>query len=291
MPRGSVLRPLWTSDSACGLIPHSPASSVMLHPSFFRSSIRSAQVFMSHSLRDTVSTCQRHPVTGFRSNLDMETLGDRIRSEREDQKIERRDLASFAGIAVSTLSDLELGISKSTTKLHHIAARLGVRPEWLETGKGPKYPEESVDPDWTDVSGFAQAAGLGDGEEAQEYALTHKLKFRASSLARKRLNPNNLAVMYGRGDSMLPRIRSGDAILFDTSDTDPEDEALFLVLVPGMAGDGYSVKRCRMFGNLVFFDALNPEGDHQWRRPRQMDDKKSPITIIGRVRWIGSWED
>ena len=32
-------------------------------------------------------------------------------------------------------------------------------------------------------------------------------------------------------------------------------------------------------------------GDHGWTKPRRMDDKRHPIEVIGRVRWIGSWED
>lgn len=149
----------------------------------------------------------------------------------------------------------------------------------------------ATDDDTVDIKGYPYAAGLGDGLEAVEYAETHRLKFRASSLSRKRLVPDRLAVIYGKGDSMLPRIQSGDAILFDTSDTYPADERLFVVMTAGIAGSEYSVKRCRAFGDDVYFDALNPAGDHNWRKPRKMDDPRHPITIIGRVRWIGSWED
>jgi phage repressor protein C with HTH and peptisase S24 domain len=187
--------------------------------------------------------------------------------------------------------DLENGRSKGTTKLPNIIRVLRTNQRYLETGKGDADQVEYEDSEWANVLGYAQAVGLGDGPDAQEYAETHKLKFRSASLARKRLAPHNLGVMYGKGESMLPRIRPGDAILFDTSDTRPADEALFLVLVQGLAGDGYSVKRCRVIGDWVLFDALNPEGDHTWRKPRRMDDPAHPITIIGRVRWIGSWED
>lgn len=140
------------------------------------------------------------------------------------------------------------------------------------------------------VLGYAQGVGLSDGVEAQEYAETHKLKFRTESLARKRLNPDNLAVFYGKGDSMEPRIQSGDAVLFDQSDTRPRDGALFVITVPGAGAESYSVKRCEVIDDLVLFKADNPNGDHNWRKPRRMDDPKRPIKIIGRVRWIGSWE-
>lgn len=223
----------------------------------------------------------------------MDTIGTRIRAEREAQGISRAELARAAGIASTTLSDLELGSSKSTTALHKIARRLGVRPEWLETGRGAKEPTaEQTDGDWADIQGYAQALGLGGGPEAQEYAETHKLKFRADSLARKRLRPNALAVMYGKGDSMEPRIHAGDAVLFDTTDTRPRDGHLYVVMVDGGgAAKEYQVKRCEIIDDLVFFKSDNPRGDHNWRKPKRMDSERHPIEIIGRVRWIGSWEE
>lgn len=173
---------------------------------------------------------------------------------------------------------------------------LSVSPSWLLDGRGPMSPNAVADevPAYGDghieIVAYSQAVGLSDGAEAQEYAETHKLKFKADSLARKRLSPSSLAVFYGKGDSMEPRIQSGDAVLFDQSDTRPRDGALFVIMVPGAGAESYSVKRCEVIDDLVLFKADNPNGDHNWRKPRRMDDPKRPIKIIGRVRWIGSWE-
>lgn len=72
-------------------------------------------------------------------------IGSRIRAERERQNISRTALAKAAGIGVSTLSDLELGYSSTTTALHRIAKHLGVRVEYLETGSGsPRLNESSL---------------------------------------------------------------------------------------------------------------------------------------------------
>lgn len=175
-----------------------------------------------------------------------------------------------------------------------LASALQVNAEWLQYGRGQmdgSPPSQAAESDWEEVRGYAQAIGLGGGPEAAEYAETHKLKFKASSLSRKRLRAPALAVMYGKGDSMEPRIQSGDAILFDTSDTRPRDGALFVILVPGAQNQEYQVKRCELLDDLVYFKADNPHGDHNWKKGRRMDDKKNPIQIIGRVRWIGSWED
>lgn len=236
-------------------------------------------------------SCQRHPVTEFRSNPEM-TIGERIRQEREAQGISRKELAQHAGIGVSTLSDLELGLSKNTTALHKIAARLQIRPEYLESGKGPKDAVSRVDEsDWADVTGWSQAVGLGAGAEAQEYAETHSLKFKKTSLRRRGLLGRDLAVYYGKGDSMEPTIQDGDAILFDTSDTRPVDGSLYVIQVDGMANPEYYVKRALVLEAGVHFQSDNPAGDHQWRKPKPMNSAKEPITIIGRVHWVGGWRD
>jgi phage repressor protein C with HTH and peptisase S24 domain len=161
------------------------------------------------------------------------------------------------------------------------------------TGRPIEYFIREAPPaaSWDDVLGYSQAVGLGKGAEAQEYAETHKLKFRAESLAAQGLKPQQLAVMYGEGDSMLPRVRDGDAILFDMGDTRARDGALYVVQVQGAGSNEYQVKRALILDDAVYFTADNPNGDHSWRKPRRADAKRGHIEIIGRVRWIGSWEE
>jgi len=219
----------------------------------------------------------------------METVGDRIKKEREAQGLERADLVRLTKIGYSTIAELENNGMKSTTKLHLIASALGVNANWLATGRLPKEPVVE-DPDWPAIPAYAQAVGLGEGAEADEYAESHKLKFKATSLRRKRLNPKDLCVFYGKGDSMLPRIHDGDAVLFDTGDTTPKHGQIYVIQVHGL-GVEYQAKRAMILDGTVYFEALNPSGDHKWQIPRRMDDKKSPIAVVGRVRWIGSWED
>ena len=141
--------------------------------------------------------------------------------------------------------------------------------------------------DWADIQGYAQPVGLGDGAETGEYAEAHKLKFRAESLRRKGLFARNLAVYYGQGESMAPRIKAGDAILFDTSDTRPADGAIFIVQM----GREIYAKRCEILDDAVYFRSDNPHADHNWPKPRRLDNQRNPLQILGRVRWIGSWED
>lgn len=173
------------------------------------------------------------------------------------------------------------------------ANELGIRPEDIRDD----LPELKLDTrvmdapadytEWSDVRGYAQAAGLGAGAEADEYAESHKLKFRAASLRRKGLRPQHLVVYYGKGDSMEPRIHDGDAILFDTSDTTPKDGAVFIV----QRDQEMYAKRCEVLDGVAYFRSDNPHGDHHWRKAKRMDNTRDPLQILGRVRWIGSWED
>lgn len=140
--------------------------------------------------------------------------------------------------------------------------------------------------EWSDVLAHAQPASLGDGAVPDEYAEAHRLKFRAHSLRRQGLRADDLRVFYGRGDSMLPRVHDGDAVLFNTSQIAPEDGALFVVERNGEL----FVKRCDIIDRTVYFRSDNPDGDHNWKKPKRMDDPVNPIQILGRVRWIGSWE-
>lgn len=73
----------------------------------------------------------------------METIGERVRAEREARNWPRAKLAGLAGIAPTSLSDLELGYTQKGTALHKIAEALGVTVEWLETGKGRRSPIEA----------------------------------------------------------------------------------------------------------------------------------------------------
>lgn len=223
----------------------------------------------------------------------MNTIGERIKEVRRLRGLSRPQLAEAARIKYPTLAGIENNDQAGTTQLPQIADALGVSPKWLQTGKGPMEAPASQgdDSDYADVIGYAQAAGLGAGAEAVEYAETHSLKFKKTSLRRRGIHNKPLAVYYGKGDSMEPTIEDGDAILFDTSDTRPADGVLYVIQVDGQANPEYYVKRAMVLDAGVYFASDNPAGDHNWKKPKPMESKRNPITVIGRVHWIGGWAD
>ncbi|NII53556.1 helix-turn-helix transcriptional regulator [Luteibacter sp. SG786] len=215
------------------------------------------------------------------------TVGERIKEARLRLKMSRPALAKAADLPYPTLAGIENSDQSSSTKLHVLAKALRVRVEWLETGKGPMEAsdEPPAEEGWADIIGVRQAAALGDGAVVDEYAETHKLKFRAESLRRKKLHAERLAVLYGRGDSMAPTIKNGDAILFDTSDIEPRDDKIYVISYEG----DLMAKRLVELGGRWFISSDNKD-DPKWRKPVAVDETRQ-FEIHGRVRWIGSWED
>lgn len=222
--------------------------------------------------------------------VDMETTGTRLRKLREEGGETQPQLARLAGVTKQAISRIELDEIKepSASTLEPIARHYSVNLKWLLTGEGPKMrvtSASSEDESWASIMGVRQAAALGDGAEPDEYAETHKLKFRSDSLARKHLKPERLAVVYGKGESMYPTIKDGDAILIDTGDKEPRDDKLFVITY----GRDLFAKRLINLGGKWFIDSDN-KADPKWKRPEPIDEVRG-FEIHGRVRWIGSWED
>lgn len=74
----------------------------------------------------------------------MDTIGERIKTRRKEIGMSVEALARAAGIGASTIYDLQRGDMRTTTRLHHVAAALGVTVAWLESGRGPRLTAASV---------------------------------------------------------------------------------------------------------------------------------------------------
>jgi phage repressor protein C with HTH and peptisase S24 domain len=171
----------------------------------------------------------------------------------------------------------------------HFAHALGVDPREIRDDLEEMQLAPGVatgDTDWTEVKAAAQAVSLGSGALVDEYQETQKLKFKASSLRKKGLRPDTLQVYYGDGDSMAPRIRNGDAIMFDTSDTRIVDDNIYVVRYDGHI---YAKRLQRLGAGLIAIVSDNRD-DPRWRKPVVVTDTDD-FEVLGRVRWIGSWED
>lgn len=76
-------------------------------------------------------------VIGTDYDSDM-SIGQKIKQRREELRLDIKDVAKSAGMGPTTLYDLERGDQKTTTRLHALCKALGLNPEWVADGRGPR---------------------------------------------------------------------------------------------------------------------------------------------------------
>lgn len=187
----------------------------------------------------------------------METIGSRVRREREAQGIDRKELARVTGIGYSTISELERGGMQTTTKLRLIADALQVSLRWLETGKGEKADADAASPeatsppvsapattgDYVRVQQLDAEAGMGGEVVNDDYPEVIRAMDFTPSYIRQVVGfvppPGRLVLITGRGDSMAPVIQPGDTVVVDTGVTSYDSDGLYLINM----GNGHQIKR------------------------------------------------
>lgn len=220
------------------------------------------------------------------------TVGERIKSAREQHKppIEVKDLARLAGLAPSTIYDLERGDSKGSTKLHRIAEALGVRASWLETGTGPMRPgagEAEGDLDGAEFAFATRVKGLTLSAGSGSYVLVtdevdRSHAFRKDWLARNGLQIRNCKLISVKGESMSPYLQSGDVVLVNTADRAIKSGEVYAIAVD----DELRVKRLvkRADGILeIRSDNPSPQYPVETLDSRKIDQ----LNVIGKVVWRG----
>lgn len=198
----------------------------------------------------------------------METIGTRIRAEREAQGVSRNDLAKSAGIAPTTLSNLELGLSKSSTALHKIAARLGVRTDWLETGRLPKddlnapvlaVAEIETAPGYVRFDLFEGGAGMGAGLVNDDYPEVVRTIEVAEWEVRRKLGylpkEGRIKIITGRGPSMRPKLEDGDIVWIDTTCDYFDGDDYYLINIGGET----QIKMLQKRGDGLYVVSVNTD--------------------------------
>jgi len=218
----------------------------------------------------------------------MDTIGARIRREREAQGIDRKELAQKSGIGYSTLAELERGGMQTTTKLRRIADALRVSQEWLETGKGGKTQIGAHEVAATEqpregyirfpLLDFSVSAGHGDTVNTDFPEVLDWVDM-AEWLVRAHIGfiPKNdrVRLFTVRGDSMLPNIRHGDVAMVDTSHNFYREDAVYLIHYDG----GAFIKRLQKLPDGVHVISDNKDYLPYCIPP----DELHSLSIIGKV--------
>lgn len=159
-------------------------------------------------------------------------------------------------------------------------------PELAHAGTLVREPHAPYQEPRAEVPIYDVSLSAGDGAENGANHRIGSLMFRPTSLAKRGIDPANAAAVYVAGESMLPRLRDGDTVVFDTSDVTPRDGKVYALT---WNGEDY-VKRLRFYDGRWWISSDN-KADPQWRDDKPVHADRDQFKINGRVRWVGSWED
>ena len=225
------------------------------------------------------------------------TIGDRIRSGRDNLKMSRQAVSDMAGIALSTLQAWENSEREPTaSNILKLAEVLNLDPSWLLTGvdtnRDERFAEESqvvkdVQGGLVDLSEFIfvprydvrAAAGHGALNESEKPVFP--MAFRRYWLENHlNVDCHKLFVIQVSGTSLEGMLNDGDVILVNGGDTDPKEG----VYVTRM--DGHLLVKLvqRLPGNILSVSSTNPLFS-----PFTVNLATPPddFAVIGKVVWFG----
>ncbi|MEO5352691.1 MAG: helix-turn-helix transcriptional regulator [Magnetococcus sp. XQGC-1] len=226
----------------------------------------------------------------------MEQIGMRLLQRRKVLGLSQEELARAVGYSgQSAIREIESGGVRKPGKLLELAAALGVRPDWLASGRGSMLAEgvpvqaahrqgygvgsaESFAEQFTLVPRHAIEAGAGPGLEVQSEQIVDHLAFKTEWLrVAMGLDPHKLALITARGDSMEPTIGDGDLLLLDMRELRTLDPSIYVLRME----QSLVAKRLqRLTDGRIRIQSDNPLYCAESVHP-------SEIHIVGRIVWIG----
>lgn len=218
-------------------------------------------------------------------------------NERLKELIGQESVRAFGrkvGISDTTIRKYLSGETEPTiSRLVGIAVAYGVALEWLATGEGPKYPgdhsvetaiavsKDEFDEEYALVDGYHVTVSTGHGAfNGDDTPVMRRLAFRRKWLKYRSFKPEQLKVVFAKGDSMEPTINSGDSLLINLASTRPIDGEIFVVRL----GDDLYAKRIqKRWDGAIELLSDNKEYKEQVIPASELDR----LAIIGQVVWIG----
>lgn len=196
-----------------------------------------------------------------RLNPHMETFANRVRTLREQLGLTQTELANLCGLKQPDISKIELGRIQQTIEILGLSRALGVSPDWLATGNGPKYTNNLIpllqgkqatpleerahgaislidldnNPEYPSVRRVAIKAQAGVTGYAVEYMNDDgpPIVFRRDWYASNNFRPEKMLAMRIAGESMIPNLQPGDLIVINTESATPKDGVAFVVAYEG----------------------------------------------------------
>lgn len=208
----------------------------------------------------------------------MTDIHARIRSVREDLGLTRKAFGTSIGASEAKVQALETGRQRVDHPiLEALSRNLGVDTNWLLLGGDNHHSITSICDDFIPIARYAVDAAAGDGALVDSEDQTGFYAFNRSWLERRKLSPDQLAVISVRGDSMEPRLADGDLILVDQAQNQIVDGVTYVVRL----GNDLLVK----YVQRISPDAVSLLSENRRYPPREITlaTMGDQAAIIGRV--------
>ncbi|MFI2817676.1 XRE family transcriptional regulator [Vreelandella piezotolerans] len=213
----------------------------------------------------------------------MDSIGGRLREERERLGLTQTELGDKAGITKNTQRLYET--DQRSPKADYLQAlhQAGVDTHYVLTGERPGtddaqplgLPPTAPGPEFSPVKMYDIEAAAGAGRSFEGEPVKTILHFPSSELAEQGLDPAQVVGIKVRGDSMDGTLADGDWVLVDRSNRDPKQEGVFLLLVSGER----RIKRVqRLAGGALYLISDNEHYQPEMIKPQDMHD----VEILGR---------
>jgi len=190
------------------------------------------------------------------------TIGERLRTARENKEMDQTTLAEKIGVVTRTLQRWEKGEQvPDGVSITRIAKATNVQPTWLLTGEGEMYPPPPSRPDNVYT---LPSAGRRRNRLAELPLISSVPAGKVSTMFHPDHVDNYVTVddvkdpgafaLKVKGNSMAPRIEDGDVVIVSPAQ-EPRNGDVCVVRV----NEEDTLKKVKFEGNYIHLIPLNPD--------------------------------
>lgn len=219
--------------------------------------------------------------------MNNESLGQRIKRLRTSKEMTQRDLAEACGWGESgngRIGNYEAGTREpKISDLRTLATALDV--SLMDLIDGDQVNDDLDSEDYELIPQYSAKGSAGSGTMNEHVEVKGGLAFKKEWLARMRLRPQCLRVLYAAGTSMMPTISDGDVLLLDESQLEPRHSSVFAILRP----DGQLIVKRLVQHDITGAWTIRSDNPDKVSFPDQpaTSHEMADLVIVGRIVWHG----
>lgn len=220
----------------------------------------------------------------------MNNLAERTKKARKEAGLSQAELAKAIGTGQSTIASIENGRNQGSGFLVDIARVLGVRPDWLASGREPMRDDGSrvivatqdAPPEgYIRLEHLPYQPSMGRGRVQIADQVVQHLDVLESFVRQKvgTVSADRIKILTGVGTSMMPRIKDQDIVFVDIEHRWIDSPGYYVIDVGGLL----LLKKAMILSTGVLI--LRSENIEEYPDEERHDLRKAAetITVCGKV--------